>query len=59
MNQLYCVITTIQQPTADIQALAKCRDISRLIIIGDKKGPTSFDLDGSDFYDLSKQLSLP
>jgi len=59
MSQLYCVITTIQQPTADVRALAKREDISRLVIIGDKKGPASFDLAGADFYDLSRQLSLP
>jgi len=59
MTKLYGVITTIQQPTADVQALAECRDISKLIIIGDKKGPTSFDLEGACFYDLPSQMTLP
>jgi len=58
MSELYGVITTIQQPTADVQLLAKCDHITKLIVIGDKKGPDSFELEGADFYDLDSQLSL-
>src|SRR5262245_6825474 len=59
MNErpLYCVITTIQEPTPSIQLLSKVsRDFgSRIIIIGDKKGPSRFDLEGADFFSFSAQ----
>ncbi|HKQ76392.1 MAG TPA: STELLO glycosyltransferase family protein [Blastocatellia bacterium] len=57
---LYCVITTIQEPTPSIQILSKVnRDFgSRIIIIGDKKGPSRFDLECGDFFPLNAQAQL-
>ena len=51
------VITTIQNPT---DALFKYRDILldlgwNIIIIGDKKTPSEFDLPGADYLSIDKQ----
>ncbi|MGE0192636.1 MAG: STELLO glycosyltransferase family protein [Planctomycetota bacterium] len=55
-----CVVTTIQEPTGCMQRLGPrvAAAGGRLIVIGDKKGPASFDLDGSDFFDLAEQQRL-
>lgn len=44
---LYCVITTIQRPTASVLKLAaRLSGDGHLVIAGDTKGPDSFDLSG-------------
>ena len=55
-----CVVTTIQEPTGCMRRLAPRVTAAggRLIVIGDKKGPASFELDGSDFFDLRAQQGL-
>jgi len=57
-NQLTSVITTIQRPTESV-----CKLVSRLgsagaklIVVGDRKGPASFDLKGVEFLSLALQL---
>lgn len=57
-NQLTSVITTIQHPTESV-----CKLVSRLgsaggnlIVVGDKKGPASYDLEGVEFLSLAAQL---
>jgi hypothetical protein len=59
-NGLCVVITTIQQPTGAISALTTrlVGENSGLIIIGDKKGPRSYDLAGTEFFSIKRQLAL-
>ena len=60
-NRVAAVITTIQEPTAAVRSLAgRLRPLDAdLVIIGDKKGPRSFELDGARFFDLDAQRVLP
>lgn len=57
---LSAVVTTIQSPTAAVRRLRArlydAGDASNLIVIGDRKGPESFSLDGAQFFDLAWQL---
>lgn len=59
----YIVITTIQQPTPSVQKLVMSigngNKEFKCIIIGDKKGPISYDLEGTDFFDIERQSALP
>lgn len=57
---LAVVVTTIQPPTKsmyDLSAQLKPHG-APLIVIGDKKGPTSFEVEGAEFYSLDNQLAL-
>ena len=58
---LKSVITTIQEPTAAVKALARAmgQAADALIVVGDRKGPMSFELEGCQFLDLEQQLALP
>ena len=60
-NRVAAVITTIQEPTAAVRSLAgRLRPLDAdLVIIGDQKGPRSFELDGARFFDLDAQRVLP
>lgn len=61
MNKtLVGVITTIQNPTESVcQMLSRLGEIkATLIVIGDQKGPTLFDLEGVEFLPLKEQLAL-
>jgi hypothetical protein len=53
-----CVITTIQAPTPAVRALQirLAQDHINLIVVGDKKGPASFDLPDTQFLSLESQL---
>jgi hypothetical protein len=55
------VITTIQQPTESVERLAVQLNLidSKLIVIGDQKGPASYDLQGVEFFSLADQLDSP
>ena len=57
-ERLFGVITTIQQPTGSSKALAsRLRNVgSKLIVIGDRKGPASYDVEGVEFLSLAAQL---
>lgn len=57
-TQPFGVITTIQLPTASVRQLAPFffRADSRLIIVGDRKGPPVYDLEGTHFVSLADQL---
>lgn len=57
-ERLFGVITTIQQPTGSSEALvARLRKVdSKLIVVGDRKGPASYDLEGVAFLSLAAQL---
>lgn len=60
-KRLAVVITTIQEPTAAVRALSE-RLLSlgaSLVVAGDKKGPTSFRLEGTRFVSLQDQLDGP
>lgn len=58
VDNLFGVITTIQPPTESSAALAsRLRKIdSTLIVIGDRKGPANYDLEGVEFLSLAAQL---
>ena len=57
---LYSVVTTIQSPTSAMESLAKrVRQVGgTTLIIGDKKGPDGYDLDGASFCSLIQQQAL-
>jgi hypothetical protein len=61
LTRLHTVITTIQLPTPAVRALAvRLKPLSApMIIIGDKKGPPSFDMEGAVFLGLQQQLESP
>lgn len=58
-SSLFTVMTTIQPPTPAVQALharlVECG--SRLVVAGDAKGPSQWDLPDSDFLSLDDQLA--
>ena len=56
-DKLYSIITTIQKPTAAVCELAKrLKTIDgMLVVVGDRKGPASFDVAGVDFLSLEDQ----
>lgn len=57
-NGLSAVITTIQRPTESVRSLAS-RLVAfngGLIVVGDKKGPSDYDLEGAQFLSLADQL---
>ena len=58
---LRSVITTIQEPTPAVKALAAALGHApdSLIVVGDRKGPAHFELDGCQFFDLEQQFQLP
>ena len=60
-ESLTVVITTIQEPTECVRQLAAAlrRVDGRMIIVGDKKGPARFDLEGAELITLEQQLRLP
>ena len=60
-SPLYSIITTIQPPTAAVIELAgRLKDSqSGLIIVGDKKGPAAYPVEGATFYALDAQLATP
>lgn len=58
MKLAACVITTIQEPTdaVHILQLRLAQNNIPLIVIGDKKGPSRFDLPNTKFLTLEQQL---
>jgi len=59
-KSLFTVITTIFPPGPSMQKLGQRLRLikSPIIVIGDKKGPSSFDLEGSIFLSLADQIKL-
>ena len=58
---LKAVVTTIAEPTDCMRELARrleAHDVE-LVVIGDRRGPDSFDLDGAAFMPLGAQLDMP
>lgn len=57
---LFTLLTTIQEPTASVRELVSVlnQTASKLIVVGDKKGPSSFDIEGVRFLPLDAQLAL-
>lgn len=55
------VVTTTQGPTKSIHSLLETLrpDGCPLLIIGDEKGPTSYDVEGVELYTLKEQLKRP
>lgn len=60
-TKLCAVVTTIQLPTPAVLQLSErlmALD-AQLIVVGDRKGPASFDVAGAEFFDLARQFALP
>jgi hypothetical protein len=55
------VVTTVQPPTACLRELAQRMTSASagLVVVGDRKGPVDFQLDGSEFIPLARQRELP
>lgn len=59
--KLTAVVTTIQRPTSASRTLANRLDAidSRMVVVGDRKGPADYELYGAHFLSLEQQLALP
>lgn len=59
-DRLFAVITTVQEPTASLRqwALSLSRIDGRLLVVGDAKGPSDFQLEGAQFLSIERQLEL-
>lgn len=60
-KSVYGVVTTIQQPTDCIRKLADRlrKEGGELLIVGDRKGPFSYDQEGTLFFPIDDQTKLP
>jgi len=56
-SNCWIVVTTIQPPTEPLKKLAAIPGW-RLVVVGDKKTPTDWHLDGCDYLSPEKQLEL-
>lgn len=58
--KIFCVITTVAEPTQCVTELVtKLNDVGgHLVVVGDKKGPDSYELDVTTFLSLENQLDL-
>jgi hypothetical protein len=56
-NKIYCIITSIQEPTNSVISLVKkIKDNdAKLIIIGDKKSSGNYALEGIEFFSIEQQ----
>jgi hypothetical protein len=61
MSKLCSVLTTVQSPTHAVRQLVRCLRpaAGQLLVIGDRKGPREYVLDGAEFFALDRQLGLP
>jgi hypothetical protein len=61
MQAFATIITTIQEPTASVHALAERikQENGSLLVIGDKKGPARFEEPAAELFSLQDQLKLP
>ena len=61
MPSLVCVLTTIQPPTDCVRGLIETLSplSATTIVIGDRKGPSDFDLPGTEFHRFVDQPALP
>ena len=59
-NSLFTIITTIQLPTPAVREMARvAAPHGPLVIVGDSKGPASYDLAGVRFLSLDAQRASP
>ena len=58
---LLSVITTIQAPTPAVRRLGRslARVNGQLLVLGDRKGPQEYPLNGAELFNLERQLALP
>jgi hypothetical protein len=58
---LCSVITSIQPPTPSARRLRRAlrRVASPLLVVGDRKSPAAYPLEGAEFFPLNRQLALP
>lgn len=57
----HTVVTTIQEPTTPIRRMAEAVKAygGHTLVIGDRKGPDSFELENADFISIEEQVDLP
>jgi hypothetical protein len=60
-DSLYVVVTTIQGPTAAMRRLAQVVQScgGKLLVVGDRKGPSAYPVANSELLTLAGQLALP
>ena len=61
MTRTFAVVTTIQEPTPSMARLARFLGPAAipLVVIGDRKGPARFELEGAELLRLEDQAKLP
>jgi hypothetical protein len=61
VNTFYSVVTTIQSPTQAIIGLVEKLDEfgAKLLVIGDQKGPSAYELPNTEFLSLADQQQTP
>ncbi len=61
MSRTFVVVTTIQEPTPSMRRLAEATRAAGfpLLVVGDRKGPARFELEGAELFSLERQAALP
>jgi hypothetical protein len=61
VTRTFAVVTTIQEPTPSMERLARFLRPAGLplVVVGDRKGPARFELDGAELFALADQARLP
>lgn len=54
-----CVITSIFAPTSAVASFAEAPEFDEVLVIGDRKSPEAYHLQGVRFVSLQEQLKLP
>jgi hypothetical protein len=54
-----CVITSIFPPTPSVSSFAESAEFHAVIVIGDRKSPERYDLDGVRFIPIREQEGMP
>ena len=60
-DKFFGVITTIQPPTKAMRLLGNCakEEGFQMLVVGDKKGPHTYNLPNTKFFSLDDQLNAP
>ena len=61
MNNFYSIVTTVQAPTPAVRGLVEQLNVygAKLLVIGDQKGPSTYELPNTEFLSLTDQLQTP
>lgn len=60
-TKLFSIVTTIQAPTPAVRKLCRTlkQSAGQLLVVGDRKGPHEYPVDGAELFALDRQLGLP